>query len=160
MRVALLAAAGSALLFAQGDKYTGPTPPKPDVPYLLHATNLVEMETGEAKEEPRKDAVANVVAGAASNAKTPLAEPIFLIASEKLEPQKLELYKMDVKGGKREVVVPTGTKRAKNAPRPLRMKWDKLGPGLFRVEVNQYLENGEYCISPQGSMQVFCFQVY
>jgi hypothetical protein len=151
---------GSVLLVAQSAKYAGPKPPKEDVLYLLHAANLVETEVGEAKEETRKDATANVVKGAASAARTPMAEPIFLVTAGKLEPQKLELYKMDVKNGQREVVVPTGKKRSKDGPRPYRMKWDKLDSNIYRVEVNQFLENGEYCLSPQGSQQVFCFQVY
>ena len=32
------------------EKYSGPVPPKPDVPYLLHASTLVETEPGEARE--------------------------------------------------------------------------------------------------------------
>jgi hypothetical protein len=31
---------------------------------------------------------------------------------------------------------------------------------LYRVEANETLENGEYALSPDGSDQVFCFQVY
>ena len=27
------------------EKYTGPHPPKPDIPYLMHADNLVEPES-------------------------------------------------------------------------------------------------------------------
>ena len=36
----------------------------------------------------------------------------------------------------------------------------KLDDALYRVEVNEVLENGEYSLSPRGSNQVFCFQVY
>ena len=32
------------------DKYTGPKPPKADVPYLLHADTLIETEAVEARE--------------------------------------------------------------------------------------------------------------
>jgi len=28
------------------------------------------------------------------------------------------------------------------------------------VEANEMLENGEYSLTPSGSNQVFCFQVY
>lgn len=147
-------------VFAQ-NKYTGPRPPKPDMVYLLHASELVPTEAGEAKEETRKDVVANVMKGVASSARTPLAEPIFLIATEKLDAGKFELYRMDTKNGQREVVVPNDPKkRAKNAPKPLRLKWEKVETGLFRLEANEYLENGEYCLTPAGSQQVFCFQVY
>ena len=74
----------SLVLFIAGialsaEKYTGPRPPKPDVPYLLHANNLVETETAEAKEESRKDDIIYVISGTTSPVKTPLAGPIFLL---------------------------------------------------------------------------------
>ena len=154
----------AALLLAApsfGQKYTGPRPAKPDVVYLLHASTLVATEAGEAKEETRKDVMANVMKGAASTARTPLAEPVFLIETEKLDAAKFELYKMDVKNGQREVVIPSDPKkRLKNAPKPMRLKWEKIEGNLFRLEANEYLDNGEYCLSPSGSQQVFCFQVY
>lgn len=142
------------------NKYNGPRPPKPDVPYLMHATNLVPTETGEAREEKRKDFNANVVSGASSNARTPLAEPILLLASEKINPEKLELYKMDVRNGQREVLAPTNPKKAKDAARPKLLSMSQLAQGLYRIEANETLENGEYCLNPSGSTQVFCFQVY
>jgi hypothetical protein len=30
----------------------------------------------------------------------------------------------------------------------------------LKVEVNEPLENGEYCLSPEGSNAVFCFSEY
>ena len=62
------------------DDYTGPRPPKPDVLYLVHASNLVPTEVTEAQQEGKKDDTTFSVAGAASSARTPLAEPIFLAA--------------------------------------------------------------------------------
>jgi len=149
----------SGLLLGQ-KKYAGPRPEKADLPYLLHASNLVPTEAGEATEEKRKDEVANIVKGAASPARTPLAEPIFLLHSEKLNPDKVELYAMSIKNGNREVVIPTNPKKARNAPRPLRLSMTRLAEGLYRLEANQWLDNGEYCLSPSGTQQVFCFQVY
>ena len=35
-------------------KYSGPRPAKLDLPYLVHADNLVETESAEAKPEERK----------------------------------------------------------------------------------------------------------
>src|SRR5262249_4958493 len=58
---------------AVAQKYSGPRPTKTDVPYLLHADNLVETEVTEAKEEKRKDDLAYIVPGANSSARTPLA---------------------------------------------------------------------------------------
>jgi hypothetical protein len=31
---------------------------------------------------------------------------------------------------------------------------------LYKLEVEDELENGEYSLSPAGSNQAFCFQVY
>jgi hypothetical protein len=148
-----------ALLAAgQSQKYTGPLPPKPDVPYLLHASNLVETEAAEAKEEKRKDQMVYAIAGTSSPARTPLAEPIFLLKAAKLTPEKLELYRLESKGGRREIVFPEKKKR--DAPHPLRLSITRLGEGLFRIEAAQGLDNGEYSLTPAGSNQVFCFQVY
>lgn len=157
-RSLLVVLALGSLAMAQ-KKYAGPRPPKPDVPYLLHASNLIETEAGEAREETRKDEIANIMRGAASPARTPLAEPIFIMESQKLSAEKIELYKVTVKNGNREVIVPTG-KRGKNAPRPLRLSVTRLEGALYRIEANQALDNGEYCLSPSGSPQVFCFQVF
>lgn len=148
-----LAAAGLC-----ADKYDGPRPPKPDLLYLVHADNLVPAETADAKEESKKDEAVYAVAGAGSPARTPVAEPIFLIQSEKVIPGRLELYRMEVKGGRREVTVSKGKRRG-NA-RPLYLSVTKLDGNLYKVEAAQPLEDGEYTISPQGSNQVFCFEVY
>ena len=93
----------SATLF--GQKYTGPQPEKADLVYLVHADSLVPTETGDAKEENRKDDVVAVVAGATSSAATPLASPIFLIRADKINADALEIYKLEVKNGRREVVL-------------------------------------------------------
>jgi hypothetical protein len=139
-------------------KYAGPRPPKPDVPYLMHADNLIETEIGEAKEEERgRDTVA-WISGTTSTARTPLAEPIFLIETDKLVAEKIELYRFDTKRGRREVVLPKQPGR--NAPRPLRVMVTQVEGKLYRIEANETLENGEYSLSPAGSNQVFCFQVY
>ncbi len=146
---------------APAQKYSGPRPAKPDVPYLLHAASLLETEAGEAREEKRKDDTAYVVAGAGSPARTPLAEPIFLLVAEKLAPEKLELYAMTVKGGQREVLFPANPgKRRKDTARPFHLSVTKLEGNLYRIEVNEGLENGEYSLTPGGTNQVFCFQVY
>ena len=158
-RFLLVTLALTSLALAQ-KKYTGPRPPKPDLPYLLHASNLVETETGEAREEKRKDEVANVMRGTSSPARTPLAEPIFILQTEKLQAERIELYKVAVKNGNREVVIPSAGKRRRDGPRPLRLSVSRLEGSLYRIEANQWLDNGEYCLSPSGSQQVFCFQVY
>ncbi|MBI3208348.1 MAG: hypothetical protein HYZ37_05530 [Candidatus Solibacter usitatus] len=149
----LLAIGFATLLLAQ--KYTGPRPPKQDVLYLLHATNLVATDVSEAKEEKRKNDTVYAVDGASSNAKTPLAEPIFLLDSKTLRPERLNLYRLDVRNGRREVVMSN-----KRSQKQLHLTMKRLDNGLYRIEASEYLQNGEYGISPEGSNQVFLFQVY
>jgi hypothetical protein len=154
----ILCALTGATFVWGADKYQGPRPPKPDTPYLLHASNLVETEAVEAKQEDRKDGTLYVVTGAASPVRTPLAEPIFLIQSEKILPDKLQLYRVDTKDGRREIFF--SEKKRKDNRRPIHLIVNKVAEGLYRVEANEELENGEYTLTPEGSNQVFCFQVY
>jgi len=98
------------------------------------------------------------VPGASSPARTPLAEPIFLIESDKVLPERLELYRWDVKGGRRELA--TGKGKKKGAARPLHLSVNKVDGRLYRVEASEPLENGEYSLSPNDSNKVFCFEVY
>jgi hypothetical protein len=143
---------------AQASKYDGPRPPKTDVPYLLHATNLLETETLKAKEESRKNSQVASVPGKASPVRTPLSEPIFLFDSSKITPEKLKLFRMDVtKDGNREVVFPENPKKNQ---RPVHLQVKKLSGNLYRVEVDETLENGEYCLSPEGDSTVHCFEIY
>lgn len=152
--------AGIVLLAATcfGADYDGPRPPKPDVPYLLHASTLVELESLEATEETKKDDVTYAIAGAGSRAKTPLAEPVFLLHSEKLSPERLELYQLEVKNGRREITM--SPKKRRGGPRPLRLQVTRLDTGLYRIEASETLDNGQYSLSPNDSNRVFCFEVY
>jgi hypothetical protein len=145
----------AALFAASAQKYDGPLPPKPDLPYLKHASELVPTEVGQAKEEKKKDDVTYIVEGAASSAKTPLASPIFIFKSDRISPEKFGLYKLTVKGGHREI-----TMGPKKQPAPLRLEVSRIDKGLYRIEVGDSLEAGEYSLSPEGSNQVFCFQVF
>ena len=156
MRLPTLFLIAIGTLYAQ--KYAGPRPSKADIPHLLHASNLMETDTGDATEEKRKEGTAFVVAGAAAKARTPMAEPIFIMESEKLVPDRLQLYRMEVKSGHREVFIPFKARR--DGPRPLRLTVTKLTGNLFRIEAGETLEVGEYSLSPENSNQVFCFQVY
>jgi hypothetical protein len=141
-------------------KYDGPKPSKQDVVFLVHAGTLLSTEVAVAKEEKRKDDRAYVVDGAASSVKTPMAEPIFLIEAKTIQVDRLQLYKLDVKNGKREVIFPPANKRKKDSPRPMHLSLKRLGDGIYRLEANEYLQNGEYALTPEGSDQVFLFQVY
>jgi hypothetical protein len=145
----------SSAAFAQ--KYDGPRPPKKDVIYLVHADNLVPTETDEAKEEGKKGDPVYTVPGASSPARTPMAEPIFILDSDSIRPDSVELYRMDVKSGHREVKVSGGSKRN---PKALRLQVTKLDRGLFKLEASETLDPGQYALSPTGGNHVFCFEVY
>jgi hypothetical protein len=138
-------------------KYNGPRPEKPDLPYLVHANNLVPTESTEAKEEDRKGETIYVIPGAASSARTPLASPVFLILSNQIQPEKLQLYRLESKAGQREVLF---SKRKKQVARAIPLNVSRVEDNLYRIEVDETLENGEYSLTPEGSNQVFCFQVY
>jgi hypothetical protein len=145
------------LAILQAQKYSGPRPSKPDIPYLVHADSLVETEVAEAKEEKKKDDITYVVAGSSSPAKTPLAGPVFILEADKLSANKIQLYKFEVKNGRREVWF---SHKGKASSRPRRLNVTSLGGNLYKIEVEESLENGEYGLTPEDSNQVFCFQVF
>lgn len=152
-RIAPLLIAAACAAFGQAS-YDGPRPPKPDIPYLKHASNLVPTEPGEAKEQKQKNDTLYVVEGAASKVETPLASPIFIFQSDKISPEKFGLYKFDVKGGHREILF-----GPKKQPKAIRLDLTRLDKGLYKLEAEESLEPGEYSLSPEGSNQVFCFRV-
>lgn len=138
--------------------YSGPKPPKPDVPYLMHGDHLVETDQAEAKQTEEKKQTVYTTAGAAATARTPLAEPIFLILPEKIKPEQLSLYRMTIEKGNRRISF--HTKPDKDDPQPVPLLFHTRKDGSVIIEANKYLENGEYCLSPSGANTVFCFQVY
>ena len=144
-------------LCAAAQTYSGPLPPSADIPYLKHAQNLVPTEVLEAKEEKgKKDDIIYAVAGAASNARTPLASPILMLVTDKLVAAKLELYKFEIRNGRRELTV-----SPKKPPKTYRVELTRLNTAkLYKLEVEESLEPGEYGFSAEGSNQVFCFQVF
>jgi len=145
----------AALLAASAQKYEGPTPPHKDLPYLKHADNLIPTEAVTAKQEDKKDETIYTIDGASSTARTPLAEPVFLFDSDKIAPEKLQLFRLDSKGGHREIRM-----SKKKSPEPIRMEVKRLSGNLFRIEVDESLDPGEYSLSPSDSNQAFCFQVF
>ena len=158
MKYILLGFAVCACIWAQDkEKYDGPVPPKPDIPYLLHASNLIPTEMVQAGQQDKKGDTVYTIPGATSTARTPLAEPIFLIEADKLSPDHFELWKLESKGGQREIMV---GRKAKRNSRPLRLMVSHLQGRLYKLEVAQTLENGEYSLSPSDSNEAFCFTVY
>lgn len=134
-----------------------PTPEKADVPYLIHATNLVELEQSTANEESQKNDQLYWVAGANSPVQTPLAGPQFLFKSDEINPNDFQLYGFESKNGRREVLI---RKKKKIVATPHFVSVFNAGPGLHRVRVDDTLPNGEYCLTPNGSNAVFCFAVF
>lgn len=154
--VSALALAPLSLARADNEKYSGPIPPQKDIPYLLHADNLVETEVVTASQTSKKDDQIFSVSGETSSARTPLAEPIFLIAPDRLVPSSLGLYRFEISGGHRQVSIKKRGRGVKSYHTSVR----NLTPGLVRLEAAEYLENGEYCLSPEGENTAFCFTVY
>jgi hypothetical protein len=142
-------------LFA-AEKYKGPVPPKPDIPSLLHASSLVETEVADARQGKKNDEF--IISGASSSARTPLAEPIFIIDARNIQPETFELYRLDVKGGNREVSL--GGNRRRGGSHALHLAVKPLGGHLFRVEADEALEDGEYALSPNGDNKAYCFEIY
>lgn len=141
-----------ALAFAAlAQKYDGPRPAKKDIPYLLRAAQLIPTEAVTARQEGKKDDVTYVIDGASSPVVTPLAEPIFLMQADKIAPAQMELYKLDSKNGRRELQM----KRT----HLILLEVTRLTPdGVWKLEVDESLDPGEYSLSPKGSDQAFCFQ--
>jgi hypothetical protein len=146
-----------ASLFAED--YKGPHPPKTDIPYLLHASDLVATEVADASQESGKKSAMFTVPGATSPVRTPLAEPIFILDSRSVDPASLELWRFEVRGGQRAVSITSGVHR-KGSSGPFHLSVTKVGEHLFRVEAQDMLENGEYALVPATSTRAFCFQVY
>ena len=138
-------------------KYAGPRPAKPDLPYLMHADNLIPTESVEAKPEERKGDVTYGIPGANSAVRTPLASPAFLMMTDQIQADRVQLFKLQSKGGRREVLY---TRRKKLVAHPLRLNVTRLDENLYKIEVDEILENGEYLLTPPESNQVFCFQIY
>ncbi len=153
-----LCLAGAPLLAAD---YTGPRPPKPDIPYILHADHLIETESQQARQDNKKGEMTYTIEGATSPARTPLTEPIFILDEQQLDPNRIELYRLDSRNGHREITLTgNGRRRGKGGNRPLHLLVTPLGGHLYRIEADEHLDDGEYSLSPPDSNTVFCFEVY
>jgi hypothetical protein len=139
------------------DKYTGPRPAKADLPYLMHADDLIPTESAEAKPDEHGNEVNYTIQGANSSARTPLASPAFLLLTDQLQADRLQLFKLATKGGQRTLLF---TRKKKLVAHSIRLNVTKLDDNLYKIEVDEILENGEYSLSPADSNQVFCFQIY
>lgn len=134
-----------------------PNPPKPDVPYLIHGSRLVELEQGEASEEVKKNELRYWVAGGAATAKTPLAAPEFLFDSAEIDPRDLKLYGFEVVKGRREILF---RKKKKVVAEPYFLQLEGIEARVVRIRINASLAPGEYCLTPDGRNTVFTFAVF
>lgn len=50
-------------LVAAAQKYDGPRPPKPDIPYIKHASNLIPTEAVTAQEDKKHDDTTYIIPG-------------------------------------------------------------------------------------------------
>jgi len=116
------------------------------------------MEIGNAREDSRKNETAFVISGATSSARTPVSEPIFIIEAKQIAADRMELYKLEVKNGNREATFSRSKK--KGGSRPVHVLVTPLSGGLYRIEADEPLDNGEYSLSPSDSNKVFCFEIY
>lgn len=146
------------LVFASVCAADLPTPPEDDLPFLIHATNLVPTVRAEAHQEETKKELFYWVAGERSGATTPLAFPEFLFKSVEIEPEALALYRFEIVDGRREVLF---SKKNKVLARPynLTLSIEDRDQRVARIRVSQTLRAGEYCLTPDGSNSVFCFTV-
>jgi hypothetical protein len=152
----LLCTAMAALATASAQKYTGPAPPKPDLPYIQHATNLIATEAADVKEQKSTADTVYTIDGENSSSKTPLALPILFIKADKLNPASLEMYRLESKDGHRVL-----TASAKKNAEPIHVQVTRLGPdNIYKLDVYNGLDPGEYALTAEGWKQMFCFQVY
>ena len=142
---------------AQENKLGLPNPDKSDVPYIIHASRIVETEQSQATENTRKNELIYTVPGAGSPVTTPLASPEFLFRYETINPSDLTLFQLIPKNGRRELLF---RKKKKILARQIRLDVFPVKENLVRVRVDESLANGEYCLTPNGSNAVFCFNVF
>lgn len=134
-----------------------PNPPKPDRPYLIHGSSLVEVETLDAHEEEIKNELRFWVPGATSKTRTPLAGPEFLFEWVEIDPADLRLYGFEEVKGRREILY---RKKKKIVARPYFLDIERIDGKVVRIRVNGSLPAGEYGLTPQGRNDVFCFTVF
>lgn len=155
--LAVLAAALVTLPVAAQQRYTGGPPPKKDVPFIVQADNLIETEAQKATEQKKKDDTIYTIAGDKSTSRTPLASPMLVIDADTLDATKLQLFRLEVKNGHREI---TFKKKGKGSAMPLNIEVSKVRGSLFQIRVIDSLDPGEYSLSPDGSNDAFCFEVF
>lgn len=155
--IALCAFALPAQEGSQTNRLGVKNPPKQDVPFLIHGSDLRELETTAAQEEVVKNQLKFWIPGTASSVKTPLASPEFLIDSKDLDPRDLQLYGFQVANGRRELLY---RRKKKVVAEPFFLQLDGIEARVVRIRISASLPPGEYGLTPDGSDAVFTFAVF
>lgn len=134
-----------------------PNPPKPDIPYLIHGSDIRELERVDATEEITKNQLRYWIAGPAAAVRTPLAAPEFLFDSEQIDPRNLSLFGFEVKNGRRELLY---QRKKKVVAEPYFLNLEGVAGRVIRIRINASLAPGEYGITPDGQNIVFTFSVF
>lgn len=158
-RIAMLLVLSALALPGQADRNRLglPNPPKPDVPYLIHGSDIRELEQVDATEEITKNQLRYWIAGPAAAVRTPLAAPEFLFDSAQLDPRNLSLFGFEVKNGRRELLF---RKKKKVVAEPYFLNLEGVAGRVIRIRINASLAPGEYGITPDGQNIVFTFSVF
>jgi hypothetical protein len=123
------------------------------LPLLAHAIGAALAQTYSGPTPTKSDLP--YLKGANSPAHTPLALPVFLIKTAKFDPKGLSLYRLEAKDGRRQISAST-----KKSADVIQVLVTRLTPnGVFRMEVTDSLESGEYALILEGTNQGFCFQI-
>ena len=123
----------------------------------MHADNLIETESVAATQAASKGDTVFAVAGVDFSGPNAFGRTDFSFCFRSNSAGKPRLYQFDVKNGRREIVIP---KKKGGNGKVFHTSIKELSQVLFRIEASEYLENGEYCLSPEGENIAFCFTVY
>ncbi len=134
-----------------------PNPPKQDIPYLIHGSEIRELEAAEATPEEAKNQLRYTLAGPAAAVKTPLAAPEFLFDSNDIDPRDLRLFGFEVTKGRRELLY---RRKKKVVAEPYFLQIDGIEARVVRIRISASLAAGEYGLTPEGRNTVFAFAVY
>lgn len=158
-RIAMLLILSALALPGQADRNRLglPNPPKVDIPYLIHGSDIRELEQVDAMEEITKNQLRYWIAGPAAAVRTPLAAPEFLFDSQQIDPRDLSLFGFEVKNGRRELLF---SKKKKVVAEPYFLNLEGVAGRLIRIRINASLAPGEYGITPDGQNIVFTFSVF
>jgi hypothetical protein len=74
--------------------------------------------------------------------------------TDQIQADHLQLFKLQSKGGQREVLI---RRKNKLVAHPIRLNVTRLDENLYKIEVDEILENGEYSLSPTDSNQDVLF---